>query len=62
MAVPESMRMQPWEIPGMRLWSRRSVRKENKDLLMSLGLLPLPQDRAEKDKILFERYRFNPGV
>lgn len=25
---------------------------------MSLGLLPLPQDRAEKDKILFERYRF----
>lgn len=32
--------------------------KRNKDLLMSLGLLPLPQDRAEKDKILFERYRF----
>lgn len=32
--------------------------KRNKDLLMSLGLLPLPADKAEREEELLDRYQF----
>lgn len=32
--------------------------KRNKDLLMSIGLLPLPKERQEQDNELFKRYQF----
>ncbi len=32
--------------------------KRNKDLLMSLGLLPLPSEKAEREEELLDRYQF----
>ena len=32
--------------------------KRNKDLLMSIGFLPLPKERQEQDNELFKRYQF----